>query len=238
MTYEFEGKTEREALDSAVSELGLERDQFDIEVLENQKSGFLGIGKRVRIRVHLNDVNDDRSAAVGPSSTSSRRSMRSSDDVVVNPSAENDFEHGVVEFLETLTAKMGNPATATVLYREQDKVAIRLDSENNARLIGKKGATLDAIQTLANIVGGRIGGEGNKIVVDSENYRNRREEQLVRLAEKVGDEVKQSRKSRLLEPMNPFERRLIHTTLSSISGIGTKSEGDGLYKQVRIYYKG
>ncbi len=235
MTYEFEGKTEREAVDTAVSELGIERDQFDIEVLENQKSGFLGIGKRVRIRVHL---DDDRSGTAAPSASSAQRRSRSPGEVVVNPSAESDFEHGVLEFLETLTGKMDNPATATVLYREQDKVAIRLDSENNARLIGKKGATLDAIQTLANIVGGRIGGDGTKIVVDSENYRNRREEQLVRLAEKIGDEVKQSRKSRLLEPMNPFERRLIHTTLSNISGIGTKSEGDGLYKQVRIFYKG
>ena len=232
MTYEFEGKTEREAVDTAVGELGLERDQFDIEVLENQKSGFLGIGKRVRIRVHL---DDDRT---GASATSAPQRSRSSGEAVVNPSAESDFEHGVLEFLETLTGKMDNPATATVLYREQDKIAVRLDSENNARLIGKKGATLDAIQTLANIVGGRIGGDGIKIVVDSENYRNRREEQLVRLAEKVGDEVKQSHKSRLLEPMNPFERRLIHTTLSNISGIGTKSEGDGLYKQVRVYYKG
>ncbi len=235
MTYEFEGKTEREAIDTAVAELGLERDQFDIEVIENQKSGFLGIGKRVRIRVHLDEQS---SVNATPTASPTQRRSRSPDEEVVNLSAESDFEHGILEFLETVTAKMGNPATATVLYREPDKLAVRIDSDNNARLIGKKGATLDAIQTLANIVGGRIGGDGIKIVVDSENYRNRREEQLVRLAEKVGDEVKQSRKSRLLEPMNPFERRLIHTSLSNISGIGTKSEGDGLYKQVRIYYKG
>ena len=79
--------------------------------------------------------------------------------------------------------------------------------------------------------------EEYRVVLDSENYRSRREEALIRLAEKVGDQVKRTRKSRLLEPMNPFERRLIHTALANIEDIETKSEGEGLYKQVRVIYK-
>jgi spoIIIJ-associated protein len=77
-----------------------------------------------------------------------------------------------------------------------------------------------------------------KVVIDAENYRSRREEALVRLAMKMGDQVMRTRKSRLLEPMNPFERRIIHTTLGVVNGIETKSEGEGLYKQVRISIKG
>jgi spoIIIJ-associated protein len=77
-----------------------------------------------------------------------------------------------------------------------------------------------------------------RVILDSENYRIRREESLVRLAYSVADKVRESRSSILLEPMNPFERRLIHTTLNDISDVETKSEGEGLYKQVRVFYKG
>ncbi|MFP4644151.1 MAG: RNA-binding cell elongation regulator Jag/EloR [Spirochaetales bacterium] len=270
MTYEFEGKTEREAIDNAVAELELERDKFDIEVLETQKTGFFGIGKRVRIRVHLADSPADRAAASDSGTTNGRREKgpgnrsRGNANAANKPNKrgrgekprrraeegerkaapasagsppENDFEHGIADFLRSVTEKMGNPAEVSVQFREKDKVSFRLDAENNAMLIGRKGSTLDSIQTLANIVAGRIGGNDIKVIVDSENYRGRREEQLVKLAEKVGAEVKEQRKSRLLEPMNPFERRLIHTTLSNISGISTKSEGEGLYKQVRVYSK-
>jgi spoIIIJ-associated protein len=75
-----------------------------------------------------------------------------------------------------------------------------------------------------------------KVIVDSENYRTRHEEQLIRMALKSADQVKRSGRSVLLEPMNPFERRLVHTALNDY-GVDTKSEGDGLYKQIRITLK-
>ena len=94
------------------------------------------------------------------------------------------------------------------------------------------------MQLLANIYAGRLGSEDIKVILDSENYRIRREESLVRLAYTTADKVRMNRNSVLLEPMNPFERRLIHTTLNEIGDVETKSEGDGLYKQVRVFYKG
>ena len=216
MIREFEGKTEKEAIDAAVAELGLERDEFDVEILDTQKSGFLGMQKKVLIRVHITD-----------------------DAVYAGQyDPENDFEHGLVDFLHNLTEKMGFPATAQIVYREPEKIGIRLDGEHSSILIGRKGKNLDAIQLLANVIAGRLGSGDIKVVIDSENYRSRREESLIRLAEKVGDQVKRTRTSRLLEPMNPFERRLIHTALANIEGIETKSEGEGLYKQVRVSYTG
>jgi len=113
-----------------------------------------------------------------------------------------------------------------------------LVSPNSSILIGKKGKNLDALQLLANVYAGRLGNEEDKIILDTENYRLRREESLVRLAYTTADRVRLSRKSILLDPMNPFERRLIHTTLNDISDIETKSEGEGVYKQVRVIYKG
>jgi spoIIIJ-associated protein len=216
MVQEFEGRTEKEAIDSAVESLGLERDEFDVEIVDTQKAGFLGIQKKVKIRVHL------------PGATGGGN----------NPDPEDDFEHAIVDFIEETTTHMGFPAKAQITYREADKIGIRLESEHSGILIGRKGKNLDALQLLANVVASRLDHGDVKIVLDSENYRSRREESLIRLAHKVGDQVKRTRKSQLLEPMNPFERRLIHTTLNDIAEISTKSEGEGLYKKVKVFYRG
>ena len=133
---------------------------------------------------------------------------------------------------------MGYECSAEVMFREEYKIGIKLSSPNSSVLIGRKGKTLDALQLLANVYAGRLDNPDTKIVLDTENYRIRREESLVRLAYTTADRVRTSRSSVLLEPMNPFERRLIHTTLNDIGDIETKSEGEGLYKQVRVLYKG
>ncbi len=216
MVYEFEGKTEKEAIDAAVQALGLERDEFDIELMETQKSGLFNFQKKVVIRVH----------------THQKIAMS------MNPEPQNDLEHALVDFLMGLTERMGYPTKIVILYREEDKIGIRLDSEFASILIGKKGKNLDAIQVLANIIAARLVDQDYKVIIDSENYRGRREEALVRLAQKLGDQVMRTRKSRLLEPMNPFERRLIHTALADVGELETKSEGEGLYKQVRISIRG
>jgi spoIIIJ-associated protein len=216
MYQEFEGRTEKEAIDTAIESLGLERDEFDVEVVESEKSGIFNLQKKVRIRVHLNE----EITAAG------------------NENPENDFEHAIVDFVHTMTVKMGFPAEVKVKFREQGKVGLRLDSEHSNILIGKKGKNLDALQLLANVVAGRLDDGETRVIIDAENYRQRREENLIRLAQQVGDQVKRTHKSRLLEPMNPFERRLIHTTLNNVAEISTESEGEGLYKQVRVFYRG
>ena len=216
MHQEFEGKTEKEAIEIAIEALGLERDEFDVEILETEKSGIFNLQKKVKIRVHLNQ----EIVSAG------------SDD------PENDFEHAVTDFVHNLTDKMGYPAEVRVKYREAGKIGLRLDSPHSSILIGKKGKNLDAIQLLANVIAGRLDDGDTRVIVDAENYRQRREENLIRLAQQVGDQVMRTRRSKLLEPMNPFERRLIHTTLNDVAGITTKSEGDGLYKQVRVIYRG
>lgn len=216
MYREFEGKTEKEAIDAAIDALGLERDEFDVEILDTQKSGLFNLQKKVRIRVHL---NDEITAAT-------------------TDEPESDFEHGVVDFITQLTEHMGYPADVKIKFRDPGKIGVRLDSPHTSILIGRKGKNLDAIQLLANVIAGRLDDGATRIVVDAENYRGRREESLIRMAQQVGDQVKRTRKSKLLEPMNPFERRLIHTTLNNVQEIATKSEGDGLYKQVRVYFRG
>lgn len=229
MTYEFEGKTEKEAIELAAAELGLEKDQFDVEILETQKNGIFKKGY-VKICVHTNE-----SVRVDPEFDGSLPKTRN---LFQDPLPKDDFERAMIDFVASIVRKMGYDVTVEVMSREERKIGLRLNSRSSSILIGRKGKNLDALQLLANVYAGKLGREETRVILDSENYRIRREESLVRLAYTTADRVRTSRASMLLEPMNPFERRLIHTTLNDIGDIDTKSEGEGLYKQVRVFYKG
>jgi spoIIIJ-associated protein len=157
---------------------------------------------------------------------------------MVNTIPESEFEEKMAEFVRMLIEKMGYVATVSIQFREDKKLGLKIDSDSSSILIGKKGKNLDALQLISNIYAGRLGKEDTRIILDTENYRIRREESLVRLAYAVADKVRETKSSQLLEPMNPFERRLVHTTLNDINDIDTMSEGDGLYKQIRVSYKG
>lgn len=227
MVYEYEGKTEKEAIEKAATELGLERDQFDVEILEAQKNSLFKKGF-VKIRVHIEDnVN-----------TSVSKSAIAGTKKIANPVPQGEFEEKLTTFIKEVIEKMGYEVKVDVMFREEKKIGIKLESSSSSILIGRKGKNLDALQLLLNVYAGKLGHEEVRVILDTENYRIRREEALVRLAYTTADKVRSSRNSILLEPMNPFERRLIHTTLNDIPDIETKSEGDGLYKQVRVIYKG
>jgi spoIIIJ-associated protein len=240
MVYEFEGRTEKEAIDRAAAELGLEKDGFDVEILETQRSGLFKKGY-VKIQVHTGEIphergEDTRGEPRPPSRPASAAPKAAASANI--PADQGEFEQALISFLEGLIEHMGYSGKVSVQYREERKLGLKFESEYSSILIGKKGKNLDALQLLANIYAGRQGREDVRIILDSENYRLRREESLVRLAYTVADRVRDSRGSILLEPMNPFDRRLIHTTLNDIADVETKSEGEGLYKQVRVYYKG
>jgi spoIIIJ-associated protein len=128
---------------------------------------------------------------------------------------------------------MGYAGNVSIAFRKERKIGLRIDSENSNIIIGRKGKNLDALQLLTNVFVGQQN-SNVRVIVDSENYRIRHEEQLIRLAYRTAEQVARSGQSRLLEPMNPYERRLVHTALNDFGGVETKSEGDGLYKQVRI----
>ena len=205
MIYEFEGKTERDAIDKAIAELGVESDQFDVEIVEIQKNSLFKKGY-AKIRVHI----DDKATVERPTSDT--------------PLQSGPGREAATDNIE-------------ILSHEEHKLLVRLSSEDSAILIGKKGKNLDALQLIANVYAGKIG-ISERIMLDCENYRLRREESLVRLAYTTADQVVTTKTSVLLEPMNPYERRLIHSTLADIRDVDTKSEGEGLYKQVRVLYKG
>jgi len=261
MVFDFEGRTEKEAIDRAAGELGLEKDDFDVEILEAQKGGLFKKGL-VRIRVHVgnfgspaktnydNQASYDNKSPAKQSRNNKQNRAYSSDSfpdddssaigkpVFGDPVPQNEFEEKMIEFTSGLIDRMGYPGKVSILFREKNKLGVKIDSGYSSILIGKKGKNLDALQLLLNIYAGRLGKEDTRVILDTENYRIRREESLVRLAYNVAEKVRESRGSILLEPMNPFDRWLIHTTLNDIGDVETKSEGDGLYKQVRVFYRG
>ena len=223
MVKEYEGKTEREAIEKAAADLRLEMDQFDVEIIESEQHGFIFKRGSVKIRVHLHDTKENQISGVKKS---------------IEPAG--DIESKLINFLEQIIELMGYPGEISIGFREDDKLGLDIKSSHSAILIGKKGKNLDAIQMLVNVYASKIGGDdySGKIIIDTENYRQRREENLIRLANKTAEQVCKSKSSKLLEPMNPFERRLVHIALNDRDEVITKSEGEGLYKQVRIIYKG
>ncbi len=221
MQSEFEGRTEQEAIDKAIESLNLERDQFDVEVIETSKKGLFKKGS-VKIRVYYGDDSDD--------------DYEEADNENNAGTPESDVERKVLDFVDALISKMGYEGEASISYRRESKIGISIDSPDSSIIIGRKGKNLDAIQLVTNVYAGNIDPD-IKVVIDSENYRMRHEEQIIRSAYRVAESVRRTGRSKLLDPMNPFERRLVHTALNDFEGVETKSEGEGLYKQVRIIPK-
>jgi spoIIIJ-associated protein len=152
--------------------------------------------------------------------------------------ASGEFEEKVIDFTRGLLDRMGFPAQINVNFREEGRLGLDIESDGSGILIGKQGKTLEALQFVVNLAAGRIGEDHTRIVLDTQDYRSRRERSLIRMANQVAEQVRKSRDSQLLEPLNPFERRLIHTSLARYGDIETISEGDGLYKRIRVIWRG
>jgi len=229
---EFEGKNEEEAINKAIESLGLDRDEIDVEIVETKKAPFLFGGGRVRIRVHL---EEERQPDVNEREDEEPLSPRAAREPLP---PQGDFEKAMVEYLQGLVERMGLAARVGIGFREERKLGLNIDTPDSGILIGKKGQTLEALQVIANIAASRLKEGAERIIVDTQNYRSRREQSLIRMARQTAQQVRRTRQSRLLEAMNPFERRLVHTALSKEGDIETASEGDGLYKRIRVLYKG
>jgi len=229
---EFEGRNEEEAITKAIESLGLDREEIDVEIVESKKAPFLFGAGKVRIRVHLEEERQP------PIREAREEGLPDAGPPRENLPPEGDFEKAMVDFLQGLVERMGLAASVGIGFREERKLGLNINSPDSGILIGKKGQTLEALQVVANIAASRIKSGAERIIVDTQNYRTRREQSLVRMARQTAQQVRRTRQSRLLEAMNPFERRLVHTALSSEGDIETASEGDGLYKRIRVLYKG
>ncbi|HRV23823.1 MAG TPA: RNA-binding cell elongation regulator Jag/EloR, partial [Sphaerochaeta sp.] len=204
MIREFEGRTEQEAIAKAIEELNIEREDFDVEIIEPARKGLFKKNS-VKIRIHFDDGMDEEESYYDEGED-------------LDEPFDSDLEDKVLTFVATVLEKMGYAGNVSIAFRKERKIGLRIDSENSNIIIGRKGKNLDALQLLTNVFVGQQN-SNVRVIVDSENYRIRHEEQLIRLAYRTAEQVARSGQSRLLEPMNPYERRLVHTALNDFGGV-------------------
>ena len=204
---EVEGRTADDATKKALAELGIrDATKVNVEVIDQGKSGIFGFGvsRPAKVRIYYNESGED----VGDR---------------------------VREILETLLEKMDIDGSVKDIKEGETKVYVELDSKTSSGLIiGKKGKTLEALQFMVNLMINNATGSEKKIILDIEAYRDKREKALKKMSRDMAIKVVKSGRPLTLEPMNPFERRLIHLTLQNDKRVVTKSEGQGIYRKIRI----
>jgi spoIIIJ-associated protein len=210
---EFTGKTVEDAVEKGLSELGLTRENADIRVLEEGKKKLFGAIK-ARVEIAAKEAEEPQEP---------QTAVLESEATPVENEEKTDGQRAV-EFLEGLFEIL-NITACTELVSEGDKIEINVTAANTTSIIGKRGATLDAVQTLAGAVANTGRDDYKRVVVDCENYRENREATLKKLAENLAAKATRLQKKIKLEPMNPYERRIIHAALSEIEGVSTQSEG-------------
>lgn len=157
---------------------------------------------------------------------------------VIKARTKSNIDDVAKDFLKDVFAAMGMEVTTDVKYDEFEKtISIELSGDNMGALIGKRGQTLDSLQYLVNLVVNKNSEEKIHVKVDTEDYRRRRRQTLENLAKNMASKVKRTRRQVVLEPMNPYERRVIHSTLQNDKYVTTHSEGDEPFRKVVITLK-
>lgn len=249
---EVSAKTIEEATSQATAQIESQgRVVTSVKVLEEPSKGFLGFGKKnALVRVYFEEGTAEPTAVVEEVVSVVETVTETAVDTVETDNTEIPVvvEDGITkaeqdfiadtgkEFLLGMFGKMGLSVQIEKLTTK-DKITFQVHGEDLGILIGKHGQTLDAIQYLTNLVANKEVHRRCQIVVDVENYRSRREETLIQLAHRLGAKVRRTRQKIALEPMNAFERKIIHLALQNEKHIKTDSEGQEPYRHIVIYYK-
>ena len=283
MYIDVTGKTEDEAIRKALEQLGMDRDDVSVEILERAKSGFLGFGSSpARVRVTYGPEESDvipepvkpihrepekkeparESAKKAPEKKEPkprperqpkpenkpkqekkprpekkheepRAAEAPAEDL---PLCEDDNAKAIVKFLTGLLAQMESEAQVKVYETEKGRYRAILEGDKLGQLIGRRGETLDAIQQLTNYAVNSGADKRIRIQVDAENYRRKREQSLESLARKTAEKAKKYRRSVTLEPMNAYERHVIHAALQDVAQITTYSVGTEPNRRVVVSY--
>ena len=264
------GKTEEEAINRALEQLKLDRDDVSVEILERAKAGFLGLGScPAKVRVSYGEdeepaapaqpkaekVREDKPKAEKPRTekkpaekpqrreepvkkesapkTEEAQTVKAPEDLGEEVNDERAQE--IRKFLSGLLQQMEVQAEVKVYLPEKGRYKVFLEGQGLGAIIGRRGETLDAIQQLTSYSVNRTGSRV-RVQLDAENYRTKREQSLERLANKVAGKVVKYRRSVTLEPMNAYERHVIHTALQKVPGVTTYSTGVDPNRRVIVAY--
>ena len=236
---EKSARTVDEALRAALAELGLDVDDisYTYEIVTRPKSGFLGIGAVpavVRVSYETPDA-PEKKPEPKPEKKAEPKPEKKAEPVAATPVQPGD-EEATRAFLSGLLERMGVTAEIEVSPRENGGLNVNLTGSGLGAIIGRRGETLDAIQHLTNYVVNHGSDKHLHISVDAENYRSKREEALVHLAEKMAEKAIKYKRPMALEPMNSYERHVIHTALQNYEGVTTSSTGTEPNRRVVVSY--
>jgi len=256
------------AVEFALQDLKLTKDQVTITVLEEPSKGFLGIGSKLaKVRVEeivKEKVKPEKKAEVkevkaapeikeqqpkqnGEKKKKKEKKVNNENRKATEIALEKDIDlvskrpddlvenadHPAKAFLEQVATDMGIEVSVKV-FTNADSVYVDIEGKDTGTVIGKRGATLDAVQYLTSLVVNKDENKYIRVVVDAEGYRAKRELTLEKLAIRLAEKAVKTGKNVRLEPMNPYERKVIHTTLQGVPSVTTKSEGDEPFRRVVI----
>ena len=256
---EATGRSEDAAVQNALAQLGLDRDSVSVEVLERAKSGFLGIGSspaKVKVTYEVPDepapapqpepempkqpapqpVPEAKEEAPEEAPAPAEAPAAPAQETTPAETKNADVEERIRAFLTGLLAQMGVQADIVLSPRTENGILVTLEGQKLGALIGHRGETLDAIQQLTNYSVNRGRAHRVRVHIDAENYRAKREESLRRLANKVAMKVVKYRRNITLEPMNAYERHVIHETLQDTPDVITYSTGTEPNRRTVVAY--
>ncbi|MCD8181506.1 MAG: protein jag, partial [Firmicutes bacterium] len=239
---EKSAKNKEAAIEAALNELGAAREEVEIEILDEGSKGFLGLGVRdARVRVTLKEeiaVEPEVEEKKAPARQASRpkRTEKKADKPKRTDRPKKESLGGPEEdarnFLSGIFGAMNLDVDIDVTTDEEKNISIDLSGENMGIVIGKRGDTLDSLQYLTSLVVNQRSEDYIKVSIDTENYREKRTEALLALSTRLAEKVTKTGKKFTLEPMNPYERRVIHSNLQDSGTVTTYSVGSEPYRKV------
>jgi len=251
-TYEFEGKTDHDAIENACRKLNLKKDQMDIVILEPGSAGIFGLvgGRKAKIKVTINR-EEPEAVEETPKEEPQRKPQEKPEQLSavtkdVPPATESETtvpdnrEEEIAiakEALENILALIPMEGITITGELEDGSIKLNIEGDKTGLLIGRKGKTLDALQFIVNKIVNKSLEKRSRVIIDSENYRQRRQEFLVQMALKMGDKAKKIKRPVATNLLNPHDRRIVHLALRDDDELGTKGKGEGILKKVVIIPK-
>jgi len=212
--FEFEGKTTEEAIENACRQLKLTKDEIDIEIIEPGSAGIFGLvgGRKAKVKVTTTDEEPE-------------------------PVEETNGVAIAKDALENILTLIPMEGTTVSAAQNDGTIALNIEGDTSGLLIGRKGRTLDALQFIVNKIVNKALEKRTQVVVDSENYRQRRRESLIQMALRMGEKARNIGKPVVTNLLNPHDRRIVHMALRDDESLDTKSRGEGILKKILIIPK-
>lgn len=214
------GKDTEEAIETGLKELNVSREDVNIEIIETSNKGLFGIFGQKDAKVKITLLGEDTE----PEKTAVKV-------------ADEEVLLRTKNFVVTVLLKMSIVSDCEILMKENNRIEITLSGENMGMVIGRRGETLDALQHVVQLYVNKEFEEYYKVTIDTEDYRKKREEALINLAHGLAKKVIRTRKEIVLEPMKPYERRIIHTALQNYNKVKTHSIGEEPNRKLVVSFK-